>query len=335
MDSLTHAAVGAAIGACFMKAFPARGWLPVGVGMLAGIAPDIDIFLRDPGDPLGLFRWHRHFTHGLVVQPLSALIVAGAVYGLSRLGRGAVKTGFRPIFLCALPALLMHVVVDLGTSFGTVAAWPFSEARLAWDILPIVDPLLLTLPLAVGAAIACKLRSRRAALWTLGWLGLYAAVGSGQHWRVESALAGHARAHGCDPVRIVVLPMPFSPLLWKGLYEADGRVHGAMLRAGAGPVSIVDLPSRPKADLSNLSMGAADATIRDFHRFTCDWMTIEPGPAGINLGDPRFGWGGTDGTPAWCLHVAPDGTCRMRFSSRRPDMRQYLQMQLGSVASGK
>ena len=46
------------------------------IGLLAGLAPDVDIFIRSDTDPLLLLEFHRHFTHSLFFIPFGSLICA-------------------------------------------------------------------------------------------------------------------------------------------------------------------------------------------------------------------------------------------------------------------
>ncbi|MEL0103664.1 MAG: metal-dependent hydrolase, partial [Gammaproteobacteria bacterium] len=52
------------------------------IGLLAGIAPDIDIFIKSDKDPLLFLEYHRHFTHSLFFIPLGSLICAFVFYHL-------------------------------------------------------------------------------------------------------------------------------------------------------------------------------------------------------------------------------------------------------------
>ena len=52
------------------------------IGLLAGIAPDIDIFINSDKDPLLFLEFHRHFTHSLFFIPFGSLICALVFYYL-------------------------------------------------------------------------------------------------------------------------------------------------------------------------------------------------------------------------------------------------------------
>ena len=46
------------------------------IGFLAGLAPDIDIFIRSDTDPLLFLEYHRQFTHSLFFIPIGGLILS-------------------------------------------------------------------------------------------------------------------------------------------------------------------------------------------------------------------------------------------------------------------
>ncbi len=50
------------------------------IGFLAGLAPDIDIFIRSDTDPLLFLEYHRQFTHSLFFIPIGGLICSVIFY---------------------------------------------------------------------------------------------------------------------------------------------------------------------------------------------------------------------------------------------------------------
>ena len=44
------------------------------IGLLAGLAADLDIFIRSSSDPLLFLEYHRHFSHSIFFIPFGALI---------------------------------------------------------------------------------------------------------------------------------------------------------------------------------------------------------------------------------------------------------------------
>src|ERR1019366_8267788 len=114
---------------------------------LAAEAPDLDIIggLRGPAFA---FAHHRGFTHSFVGVPLDALVVVGFVYLLWRIrGRKIGDSKLPPrwglLFLYACLAGLSHILLDFTNNYGVRPFWPFSEKWYSWDIVFIVEPVML------------------------------------------------------------------------------------------------------------------------------------------------------------------------------------------------
>ena len=132
MDPPSHALAGALLG----RALPAakRGPAATLTVTVAAVLPDADVFFQPfVRGPFPLLSVHRGFTHSLlgvaVMAPLVALV-------LWRTGRD--NNYWRLTALAAL-GQLSHIFLDLCTSWGTMVFYPFSRARVAWDVLFIID----------------------------------------------------------------------------------------------------------------------------------------------------------------------------------------------------
>ena len=73
MDPITQGA----FGAIFAQTISNKKKILIGsiVGCCAGLAPDLDIFIRSVSDPLLKLEYHRQFTHSIIFIPIGALIV--------------------------------------------------------------------------------------------------------------------------------------------------------------------------------------------------------------------------------------------------------------------
>lgn len=140
MDTVTHALIGAAISdAGFRRRL---GPVATPFALAASALPDIDVVTYFIA-PEYAWAHHRGYTHSLFVMLLAAPVLGYLGYRLS--GKvGAWKTWS----LLALVCLWGHTLFDLLTSWGTMPLLPFSNTRISWDVVPILD-LFLT---AVGTA---------------------------------------------------------------------------------------------------------------------------------------------------------------------------------------
>jgi inner membrane protein len=131
--------------------------------VLASNAPDIDIVTL-AGGSASYLHWHRGPTHGplgvvALAVVVAALVVAGRrLYGRWRSpDRTAAPTAderdasFPMLAAVSLVGTVLHVAMDLPTSYGTRLLSPFSWRWFAVDLMPIVDVYLLA---AIVAGLA-------------------------------------------------------------------------------------------------------------------------------------------------------------------------------------
>jgi inner membrane protein len=301
MDNLTHAALGLCAGlAVRRKSVPVAA--AVTAALVAGELPDIDLLIRSAEDPLVAFRWHRHFTHSFLLWPLLA---AGAAWLAAWIFRKREGAGFVPLYGVALAAGLSHVLNDACTSYGTLVLWPFSDARIAWDCLPIID-LTLTLPLVILGIVSWRTGNRGWAVAGAAWFLVYAGMGRLQHDRAETALVAEL---GERPARLAVKPTVSNLVLWRGIWEKDGEWRTAAIHVGPFGDPVIS-PGETRrvwnpADPRNPAAGTpARALLDDFNRFTGGWNSIERAEdGGVLVGDIRFAMIPTRASPLWAVHL--------------------------------
>ncbi len=308
MDNVTHAALGITAGVIVHRR---GGSLPAAAlaGLLAAEAPDLDVFIRQSGDPLVAFRWHRHFTHSFVFMPAWALLSAWLT---SLFFRRRHNIGWRELFLPGLAGALTHLLCDGCTSYGTMLLWPFNETRYAWDCLPIID-LLATLPLLVLAILAWWRHSARLASYGLLWFGAYASLGVWQHARAERSLRTWLAQRNIEPERLAVKPTISNLIVWRAVWLHDGRWQVAAIRN----VPFTDtrlVIGESRASWTTFAAGNPPASsegahvIADFSRFTGGWNSYEVLPGAISVGDIRFAMLPTSSEPLWSVRCAPGGS---------------------------
>jgi inner membrane protein len=242
MDVVTHVAVGAAIGKLVLG--PQLGNRAMLYGIVAGTLPDLDVVLGPFEDDVTFLTSHRGITHSLLF-----VVAAGVALGwlLARWHRDA-DVGFRLAPTLALAALLVHVLLDACTTYGTPIFLPWSDYRVAFNTLFIIDPLF-TLPLVACVLISLFFPSQATARQILAGVGialccLYLLVSVVNKWRVDrvftTALAGQQH-----PVkRMMTAPLPLNNVLWFCLAEDEhGFWYGShSLLAADRPVRFHYLP---------------------------------------------------------------------------------------------
>lgn len=224
MDPLTHALAGAALAQAVSRRSTLR--LATVAGVVAGMAPDLDIFIRSADDALLHLQYHRHFTHSLLFSVFVALLIAGPLYWIFRR-----QIEFGRLYLMCLLAYVQGPLLDACTSYGTHLFWPFSNARESWGIVAIVDPLF-TVPLGI-LIVAAFIGRRRLWAWiAVAWALAYLGWGYVQKDRAREVLESLAESRGHRFTRLDVKPSTFNNFLFRGLYEADGRYYVDAVRVG-------------------------------------------------------------------------------------------------------
>ncbi len=185
--------------------------------LLASNAPDIDI-VATAGGPTNYLAWHRGLTHGPLGIVGLGVVSAGLVwFGRRYLDRrnagdgstrGATRaaTGdasFAMLVAVSMIGVLLHVLMDLPTSYGIRLLAPFSWRWFAVDWMPIVDIYLL---IALVAGLAFGQRSpdarRRNAVIVLLLMAVNYGIRGVSHHQVLQALPrvfGPTLPQRCDP----------------------------------------------------------------------------------------------------------------------------------------
>lgn len=135
MDVVTHALSGAVVGAGFAVEFNHHAFELTILGLLAGMLPDLD-FLAEFKGKEAAWKLHRILLHGIVPAFLLGavlVVLAGIVIPVSSAVLAAV----------VYSAIIVHLFLDVLTSFGTCLFYPFSKYRVSLKSHFIVDPVVL------------------------------------------------------------------------------------------------------------------------------------------------------------------------------------------------
>ncbi|MFM7120461.1 MAG: metal-dependent hydrolase [Gammaproteobacteria bacterium] len=309
MDPVTQAALGAAVarvGARTGPDVPHRSAASVSLlvaGAAGGLAPDLDVLIRSATDPLLFLEYHRQFTHALVFIPFGGALVALALWPVLRRWLGPAA-----VLAAATLGYASHGVLDACTSYGTALLWPFSDARVAWNLVSVIDPLL-TLPLVVAVLIGLRGDPRWSALFGVAWVLAYLGVGAWQGARAEAAALALARDRGHAPEQLTVKPSFANLMLWKSIYAADGRWWVDAVRAGADvhviageQIVMLDVPQQLPW-LRPASRQAVD--LARFERFSAGYLAADPARAGRIL-DVRYSMVPNRIDALWGITLTPD-----------------------------
>ncbi len=231
MDPLSQGILGASASQSF-AINPAKQRLSLLVGLLAGMAPDLDVFIRSADDPLLFLEFHRQFTHSLFFIPVGALLCTLILYPLLKR-----TLTFSAVFLYAFLGYATHGLLDSCTSYGTQLFWPISNTRISWNNVSVIDPLF-TLPILILVSVAFARKQSRYARFALIYALVYLSFGVVQRERAESVALALAEERGHAPVRLTVKPTIGNLYLWRLIYEYEGRYYVDAAKVGWSGVPI-------------------------------------------------------------------------------------------------
>ena len=195
------------------------------IGFLAGLAPDLDILINSSTDPILFLEYHRQFTHSLFFIPFGSLIVALILFPF-------VKSSMRikTVYYASLLGYATHGLLDACTSYGTQLFWPFSNERVTWNNISIVDPLF-TIPVLILVVIAIKTKKKIFSFFSIGWIIFYLSLGFIQYERALLAAVELAQMRGHSPERLTLKPSFGNLILWKSIYQHKETFYVDAIRA--------------------------------------------------------------------------------------------------------
>ncbi|NOH73389.1 metal-dependent hydrolase [Vibrio pectenicida] len=226
MDPLTQGLLGAALPQSVSKK---QHLVVAGIlGLLAGMAPDLDVLIRSSHDPLLFLEFHRQFTHSLLFIPFGSLTCALVLHPLFAKKRGL---SFKQSWLYSALGYGTHALLDFCTSYGTQLLWPLTNERYAWNTISIIDPAF-TLPILVLLIFTVLKQNAWFARIAFIWALIYPTIGMFQRDRAEDIGWQLAKKRQHIPLRLEAKPSFANILLWKVIYETEDRYFVDAIRIG-------------------------------------------------------------------------------------------------------
>lgn len=286
MDSITQAALGAAVGTAVMgRSRPL--WQAALGGALIGTLPDLDVFM-DKGDPVRDMVLHRAETHALFWQALASPLFAWILAWLS-----GTRELFARWWVMVVLTLFTHVLLDTLTIYGTRVWLPFSDQPVGLGSLFIIDPLY-TLPLLFGLGLALAGRGPARRRWNTAGLvlsTLYAGWSVAAQAHVTGMVHDTPEAEGLTPAQVLVTPTPFNTLLWRiVLLRPDHYEEGfySLLDGPADPLQPVQFERFPRyRELDRKTADFEAATM--IRRFSKGFYALADDGRHITITDLRMG----------------------------------------------
>ena len=217
MDILTQGLLGGVLAQTVAKKEEKK--LATVIGVVAGLLADADILIRSASDPLLNIEFHRHFSHSLLFIPVGAVISMMLLWPFLRKHISVAR-----LYLFCFLGYSMSGLLDACTSYGTHLFWPFSDARVALNIISIVDPLF-TMILLVALVLGLRMKLRKIAYGGLILCALYLGFGFFQLHRAQAMAQTLVEQRGHTVMQHVVKPTLGNLLLWRSVYVADNKIY--------------------------------------------------------------------------------------------------------------
>ena len=319
MDPLTQGVVG--VTASQVVSTRKEKLIAAVLGFFSGMAADLDVLIYSDTDPLLALEYHRQFTHALIFIPVGGLVCAVFFYYL--IPRLKAKLSFKRVYLFCTAGYATHAVLDACTTYGTQLFWPFSNARVAWNTVSVIDPLF-TVPLIVLLLIAVFKRSNKFAVIAMVYAFAYLGFGFIQNHRAESLAIQLAEQRGHTPINLGVKPSMANLITWKSVYEFDGRYYVDAVRV-LKTHRIIEGSSTQKLDIEKhfpwLDPNSQQA--RDIERFS--WFSnfhVAIDPQNENrIIDIRYSLLPNEMTGMWGITLSPNAELdqHAKWTTTRPN----------------
>jgi inner membrane protein len=270
---------------------------------LAAEAPDLDVVGQFRGPVFG-FEHHRGFTHSFLGVPMVAALVIAFMYLIWRWRGRRTNDPNLPVrwgvlYLYACLAGLSHILLDFTNNYGVRPFWPFSQRWYSWDIVFIVEPVILVFLLGglvlpslfslISEEIGARSQGPKGSLAaSLALIGVVLVWGlrDFEHRRAVAALEGHIY-RGVDPIRVSAYPYWLSPFRWSGVVETENFFAVMLvdsLAPDVDPSGHMEIHYKPEETPATLA-----AKNSDLGRVYLDWAKY-PITETEELSPPRQGY---------------------------------------------
>ena len=300
MDPCTQGLLGASLSCALAK----RDKLKVAatLGAIGGMAPDLDIFIRSVNDQLLFIEYHRHFTHSLIFIPFGALIITILLYPFIK-----IKNSFKSVYYYIFLGFSTHGLLDACTSYGTSLLWPFSDYRVAWNIISIIDPIFtLTLLFFIIFSLLKKKRLYAQVGFIISCT--YLILGFFKYEKVKAYAYNIAKNREHIVQRILLNPTIGNNILWRSVYQFKDHYYVDAIYFPFFSEPIFKEGVRLKVidketvfpELRNQSTQRKD--IRRFSYFSQNFIYLHPDNENI-IADLRYGTLPYDDKSLWGIEI--------------------------------
>lgn len=223
MDSITQGVLGAAIGeAALGKKIGNRGAV---IGAVVATIPDLDVMLHLFYNKFEMLSIHRGFSHSIFCSVLGAFLIA---FLLGKM-RWFQQVTFKRLLLFTWLCLFTHILLDTFTAYGTQLLLPFSDERLGFDSINVVDPVY-TVPLIIGLIFSLwiyKVSPQRSKFNTLGIIvsSVYLAFTLINKTNITSEISSRLLNEDIKYSSLLTMPVGIANINWYGVAKGKDSIY--------------------------------------------------------------------------------------------------------------
>ncbi|WP_242158325.1 metal-dependent hydrolase [Aestuariivivens sediminis] len=225
MDSLTQIVLGAACGEAVLgKKIGNRALL---FGAIGGTIPDLDVYVGGwlYGNEIDAMLFHRGFMHSFLFSITASFFMGWFIFKLYNTGKRTHTTTQKNWIHLFFWSLFTHPILDCFTPYGTQIFAPFTNYRVAFNNIAVVDPAY-TVPflIALIGVMFFNRASMKRRLWLKWGIGLssfYMLFTIGNKLYIDHIFKASLNEKAIEFNRFLVQPTLFSNILWYGIAETD------------------------------------------------------------------------------------------------------------------
>ena len=229
MDSLTQIVLGAACGEIALgKKIGNKALL---FGAIGGTIPDLDVFIGKLlyQNEIQAMAFHRGFMHSLLFAVLAAFLFGWFSYKLYNTGKRRGTTLQKNWIWLFFLSIFTHPILDCFTPYGTQLFAPFSDYRVAFNNISVVDPLY-TLPFLICmiGVLFFKRTNIRRLKWTKVGIyisSFYMLFTIGNKFYIDSVFKESFKKAGISIDRFSAQPSILNNILWYAVAESKDKYH--------------------------------------------------------------------------------------------------------------
>ncbi len=222
MDSITQATLGAAIGEAMLgKKAAKKGAI---LGAIIATIPDLDVVLLPFYDDLQRISVHRGYSHSILFSFFGAILIAII---LSRI-KWTKQFSYLKLALFSWLVLFTHMLLDAFTSYGTQLLLPFSNHRVSFDSINIVD-IVYTIPLLTGLLLSTWIFKKKSNRRLFNLLGItistiYLITTLGIKTYVNHKFDVNLKSQNISYNSLLTVPVKSGSIHWYGVAKSDSSL---------------------------------------------------------------------------------------------------------------